>query len=299
MRRAAYSRCQRGISTSVFAGGQRAVHDDDHAGDVEHRHDTEHDVFMADVGPQAAGEDVVLQAAVPVHAALGVAGGAAGVGQHGKVVGAHRGHRRRGGAGQRIAPGGGAGGQRDIGVEPVGPASGQQMVVIGAAAGQHLGQPRDEQVLRGHAGGQPLRAEVGAGDGQHGAAVLDEVLQLRGAVHRVDGHDDGVRAQDGVVGDDELRAVLQADEHAVALPDAARGQPAGQARDLRGQLGIGCRLAQVEQRRPVREAACADKQVVGQGGGGRLDGMRHTGRPERVVRSGHDGGVSGFLATTR
>ena len=54
-----------------------------------------------------------------------------------------------------------------------------------------------------------------------GLRVLDVMAQLLGAVHRIHRHHHRVGAQDGVVGDDELRAVLQVEEHAVALLHAA------------------------------------------------------------------------------
>ena len=51
--------------------------------------------------------------------------------------------------------------------------------------------------------------------------ILDVMAQLLRAVHRIHGHHGRVGAQDGVIGDDELRAVLEVEEYAVTLDDAA------------------------------------------------------------------------------
>mmetsp|Transcript_21532 Transcript_21532/g.83661 ORF Transcript_21532/g.83661 Transcript_21532/m.83661 type:complete len:584 (+) Transcript_21532:5464-7215(+) len=279
--------------------GQGAVQHDDEAGDVEHRHHAEHHVLVAGIAPQRAGEDVVLQAAVPVHAALGVAGGAAGVGQQREVVGADVHRRRCRRAGQRFGPGGGAGRQWQVGVEPVGPARWQGRILGRTGTRQHLGEPGDQQLRRRDAGGQPLGAELHAGDGQYRAAVVEQVAQLGRLVHRVDRHHDRAEAHQGVVRDDELRAVLQIHQHALALADAALMQPGRQPRDLGGELGIGRRVAEEDQRRSVWETARVDGEVVGQGRGRRADRVGHAGRPERVMGSGHAAVSVGLLATTR
>jgi hypothetical protein len=83
-----------------------------------------------------------------------------------------------------------------------------------------------------------LRMDVLRHDGQPGAGVLDVVAQLGGHVHRVHRHHHGVGAQDAVVGQHELRAVLHVEQHAVALLHALALQPAGDALGLVLELGV-------------------------------------------------------------
>ena len=54
-----------------------------------------------------------------------------------------------------------------------------------------------------------------------GSRVLGTAQELLREVHGIEWHHHGVRAQDSVVGDHELRAVLHEQEHAVALSDSA------------------------------------------------------------------------------
>jgi hypothetical protein len=58
-------------------------------------------------------------------------------------------------------------------------------------------------------------------DDRRGARIAQQMLELGCRVHAVDGHDRGVGAQDAVVGDYELRAVVHEQRHAVAAPHAA------------------------------------------------------------------------------
>jgi hypothetical protein len=51
------------------------------------------------------------------------------------------------------------------------------------------------------------------------AAVLDVVRELCRHTHWIDRHDDRVRTQNGVVRNDELRAVLHDEQHAIAFSD--------------------------------------------------------------------------------
>jgi hypothetical protein len=53
------------------------------------------------------------------------------------------------------------------------------------------------------------------------ATIRDDVSQLRGRAHRVDWSDHRFRAQDRVVRNDELRAVVEEQSHAVAALDGA------------------------------------------------------------------------------
>ena len=82
--------------------------------------------------------------------------------------------------------------------------------------------------------------ELLADDGNAGLRVVDVMAQLLGAVHRVHRHHHRIGAQHGVVGDDELRAVLQIKQHALALGDAAALlQEAGKRIDIALELGVG------------------------------------------------------------
>jgi hypothetical protein len=107
------------------------------------------------------------------------------------------------------------------------------------------------QVLRRHDGGGPR--------------VGDVVAQLFGEIHRIDRHHDGVRAQDRVIGQHELRAVLHVEQHAVAVLHAAMDlQPACQALGLVKERGVGKGAVVKDRQRFVRIAPRRDGQVVEQ-----------------------------------
>ena len=80
----------------------------------------------------------------------------------------------------------------------------------GTGGGQALAQQR------AHLGKQILRRNNGARTG-----VAHVVAQFLAQVHRVDGHHHRIGAQDGIEADDELRAVLHVEQHAVALAHTA------------------------------------------------------------------------------
>ncbi len=130
---------------------------------------------------------------------------------------------------------------------------------------------------------QVLRAHDHAGVG-----VGDVVRELVAAVHRVDRHHHRVGAQDGVVADDELRAVLRVEQHAVAAAHAADVlQVAGERLGRAQQLGIGERRAVVVDRALVRIAARAHFEVVIQAGARHRQRFRHSRRPVGVVAREH------------
>ena len=76
-------------------------------------------------------------------------------------------------------------------------------------------------VARGVDQGAERVEQVLGDEGEPGAAVVYEVAQFGVAVHGVDRHDDRVGAQDAVVGEHPLRAVLHHQQHAVAGHHAA------------------------------------------------------------------------------
>ena len=219
----------------------RAEHAVEHAGDVEHRHDAEHDRLRpAGVAPLAA-DRVVHQRAMRVHAALRQAGRARGVGQQREIVGAGAMRARARdrapiASSQRVQPAGSGGSARSHASIAVGRRVGRGHL----AGGRHrVGVARRDD--RAHAlvlgqrgvGRVDDGGEVGAADHDLGAGIADVVLELLGAVHRIDRHDDGVGAQHGVERDRELRAVLHEDGDAVAGRDAGASPASRRARSRR------------------------------------------------------------------
>ncbi len=76
-------------------------------------------------------------------------------------------------------------------------------------------------------GGIGLRGEVVPDQQQTRVAVAQVVLDLATLVQHVQRHDDGARAQDPVVGDDEVRDVGDHQRHAVARSHAVLTQNPG------------------------------------------------------------------------
>ncbi len=116
------------------------------------------------------------------------------------------------------------------------------------------------------AGTRDLGGDVAGGDRHLGVRIHDVVLELLGPVHRVDRHHHRVGAQDGEMRDHQLRAVLHVQQHPVALAHAQRMQPRRQALGHAQQLGVAEDAVEEDQRRLVRVAAGADRQVVPQRG---------------------------------
>ncbi|MNS74475.1 hypothetical protein D3C72_1079530 [compost metagenome] len=229
-----------------------------------------------------------------VHAALGQAGGAAGVGQQRHVVGAHHVRGGRVAGRERVGPrhdlAVGQRGQRVARAEPVGPGR-RGGVVAGHAGIEGVGELAHDEVRQALLGRQcvaglgQLGREVAGGDRHLGVGVDDVVLELFGPVHRVDRHHDGVGAQDGEMRDHQLRAVLHVQHHAVAALHAQRMQRAGQPLDLVGHVAVAQHAAEEDQRGLVGVARRRGGQVVPQRGRGDGDRMREALGPELVMRA--------------
>jgi hypothetical protein len=69
--------------------------------------------------------------------------------------------------------------------------------------------------------GLDARIQLLGHDDGGGSRVLGTAQELLREVHGIERHHHGIRAQDSIVGDHELRAVLHEQEHAVALSDSA------------------------------------------------------------------------------
>jgi hypothetical protein len=86
------------------------------------------------------------------------------------------------------------------------------------------------------------------GDEHARRRVLELALELHRLVHGVEADENGAGLHGAVVRDGELRVILEEDRHAVARPDPAGREPAGEAvARLLGQPDPGF----VEPRRPV------------------------------------------------
>ena len=114
---------------------------------------------------------------------------------------------------QRVAPRR----QRGVGAQPAVHRRRRRIGGVDRAGGHRVGVARDEDRANALArrqrgvGGLDDRRQVGAADHDAGLGVGDVVLELLGAVHRVDRHDDRVGAQHRVQRDRKLRAVLHED----------------------------------------------------------------------------------------
>ena len=275
------------LSRAAVHRAQHAVH---HAGDVEHRHHAEADRFGRGVAPLTA-HRVVHQGPVRVHAALGQAGRARGVGQHREVVGARRVRTGREAHRQHVVPAQAALGQRRIRAQPgvhrrwrrVGRIERAFRHGIRVARHQHVARARFGCELRlrlSHRGG-----EVGAADDDPRAGIGDVVLQFLGAVHRVHRHHHGIGAHDAVEGGRVLRTVLQVDRDPVAGRHADALQPARDRLGLRTQFAVAQGAAEEDVGRLVGKADRRDLQVDPERGLGRDDRVRQALRPDREVRA--------------
>src|SRR5204863_6362386 len=97
-------------------------------------------------------------------------------------------------------------------------------------------------------------------------------------------------AQDGVVADDELRAVLGVEQHAIAARDAAALlQEPGERADLPIEARVAHRRIVVEDRRLVRIAARAHLEVVVDAGARDRQRFGNAGRPmgEMAIEEAH------------
>ena len=264
------------------AGAQvdAAVHQHLHAGDVEERHHGEGNVISRAARPDAGERDRAHERTVRVHAALGLTGRARGVGQRSEVVGP--GQRRSGHAHgrQRLAPADDAGrGRRRGEFEEIR----QRQVGGGIDVVGVIGVDDARQVLCREQR-RDARQQFVAADRDPRPGIGGIVRQFRGEVHRIDRHHHRVGAQDGVIGDDELRAVLHVEQDAVAAAHAAvLPQIARERVRLRLEFGV-AELAAVEENRGLARIACGrDLEVVTEAGLGQRKLLRHAHGPVLVV----------------
>ena len=268
------------------------MHHADHAGDVKHRDHAQRHAIGRGRAPHAAGHGVVHQGAMWMHAALGQARGAAGVGQHRKIVWPRR--VLGGGltARERITPGVHLAPlqrwQRPRGAQPILPRRGhvtglQRRRVEGIGVLTHQ-QVREPLVLRQQiAGPRHFVRHVAGGDRHARIRILDVMHELLRAVHRIDGDDHGVGAQDGEMRNHPLRTVLHVKQHAITLAHAPRGQLRREALGFVVQPAVAGFAPHEHQRRLARIAPGIDNHVEPQRGIGNRDGVGQARRPERVV----------------
>ncbi len=232
-----------------------------------------------------------------MDAALRETGGARGIGHYCHVVGTCGMRAGLVAGGQRVAPGHGAGRQRVLGGQP----GGRRVLGVFVALGQRVGVLGHQQMLQLlllrqlGIGGRGAAGQIGRADRHARLRVGDVVLEFLGAVHRIDGHHHRIGAQDRVVADDELRAVLHVQQDPVALGHAGLAlQPAGQRGRLRLELAEGNGLAEVADRGLVGIAARRHFQIDPQRGLGQHDGGGRPLGPELEMRA--RGGLLGLHA---
>ena len=179
------------------------------------------------------------QVVVRQHHALGPAGGAAGIEQPGEGV-----------IGNFVDKGG---------------RRGEQARVVRSG---HIYYARQCAAAPGQRG--DIVFAIGGDKAQPGAAVGDDVIELKRVQLGVDRHRDQSGLPAGEQGLDILRAVGHHQRNAVTGSKAALEQSAGEARHAQGQFAIACGDAGPQrQRRALREDARGAQQQ-----GGKIDG-RH------------------------
>ena len=191
------------------------------------------EVFAARLHAHAVadGAGVVLQRAVRGDHALGLAGGARGVGQQGDVLRAAQLHLARHvlrlGGGQRLASL-----FQGLARQHLGLAVAPQATGLPPHDGVHLRPAqRDGQGL--------VDLFLVFGKDAHGAGVFHHVVHLGFGGVRVERGDLGAQAQRGQLGPVLLGPVLADDDHGVAPLQAARGQAEGHGLHLGGDLAPG------------------------------------------------------------
>lgn len=117
------------------------------------------------------------------------------------------------------------------------------------------------------------------------AAVAQIVVEFVGGAHRIGRYHHRAAAHDRMEGDDELRAVLAHQQHALARPHAAMAmQMAGQRLGLVAQLGVRQLAAAEDDRRLVGIALGLHRQVVAQRDARYANAMRQAARPAAEPR---------------
>ena len=228
-----------------------------------------------------------------VHATLGQAGRAAGVGQHTQVL---RPHLKRGhwlGTGQCLLPvqhfTAFQRGQRVLRGQPCLPGLGHRFTLC--LRWQVFTNLTDYHVLQSVfvwkrcTGLCQFRRQIGRSHGQPDACIGDVVLQLLRTVHRVDGYHHGIGTQDGKVGHHQLRQVLHEQDDAIAALHTGSMQTGCQSLSAIGQFTVADRAAKELQRHLVRIAARAGFKVVPQGSGRCRQSAGNAAGPVLVVQT--------------
>ena len=269
------------------------VHDADHTRDVKHGHHAQGHVFRCAIAPQGTGHGVVHDGAMRVHAALGQAGGATGVGQDGQVIrlGLRRRQVHRRGCHQ-VRP------RMHLTIRQFGQSPYRQQPrppglrhVFGAdgIGSKHIGELRHHQMLQTLIGRQSrtglgqIRGQVGRGHGHFRVGVGDVVLELFGPIHRVHRHHHRVDAQNGKVRDHKLGAVLHVQHHTVTCLNTQGLELPRQLLGAGHQLSVGPDPAHEDQCGFLRVSQGTDGQVHPQGCGGRGDLGGQACRPDSSV----------------
>ena len=225
-----------------------------------HRRHAQRDIAGRDAMPAGHPGRRVAQAAMRVHAGLGIAGGARGVGQRTQLIRPALIGRRREACAQRLRP-------------AVVPAGRMKCAHPGRhgrdrGRGQIIGIAGDEQPGRTRSLGH--RQQFPGADHQAGAAVGQIVPDFGLTVLRADRDDHRTQALHRIEADHPLRAVLHEQRDAIAARDALAVHPAGQRLNLPKQFRIAEGAAQEMNGGTGRIAPRRDQQVLGQRGlGGR------------------------------
>ncbi|MDF9802754.1 hypothetical protein M2436_001301 [Streptomyces sp. HB372] len=272
------------------AGGELA----DHAGDVEERGEREVGGTLGDRVAGALAFGVDHDVAVGVHRALGGAARPGGVADQrhvgggelpvlgGRVPGAGRGE-------QVVGEVVGAGGREPLETEDAG--------VVHALEVQLAGGERDTEV-RGRRRGvpqirlpRPVRADQRGDPG-----VREDVADLAGLVHRVEGDDGRARLPGAEQREDEVRAVLEHDRDPVAPAQPPGGEVSGHRVGQPVGLPVAQAAVEVGQRRVLGRAPDGVPEGVqhgrGRGDGGAL-GVAEQGEPRPGGVDRAAGGRSG------
>ena len=222
---------------------------------------------------------VGAQVAVAQHRALGRARGAAGVLQQRRVLGRGPGRRRRqrpGGADQVVpvqGVGGGGGHGRPGGARRADGQAEREPLEPGQR-GRHVDRDHRadrgvrDALLDGRGGDVPHHGDARAGVGEL-------VGELGPRVQRVALDDDGPQAQDGVEGDDVLRAARHDEGDPVAGADPEAGQRRRGPVHLRGQVRVRGGRAEEVERHPAGEPPRGVLEQVDERAGGHLDVRGH------------------------
>ena len=163
-------------------------------------------------------------------------------------------------------------------------------LIAGLVGVEAIAEVSHDQVLQafvcrqGIAGLRQALGQIGRGDGHTGVGIGDVVLQLFRTVHRVHRDHDGIGAQDGEMGNHQLRAILHVQHHPVAALHAQAVQGGGQAFGLTRQLAIAVAGAKENQGVFMWVTSGIDGHVVPKGCFRQGDAVRQALGPKCVVR---------------